>query len=801
MPNLSRWLLAFARLCFIIGLLIPLASAQSHPPQAALAKIDAWLLQHLPATTDFIVVLNQRADLGGLDHLPSKAQKGQAVYHALWHTAQDAQRPLRAWLTARGIAFQSFYIVNALRVTGDQALALELAQRPDVERLVGNPSINNSIEQPTRLHQPAQPNSIEAGVTYIHAPEVWAQGVTGQGIVIGGQDTGYQWDHPALKTQYRGWDGAQADHNYHWHDSIHVDNPDCPADSLVPCDDYGHGTHVIGTAVGDDGGSNQIGVAPGAQWIGCRNMNEGNGTPASYIECLEFFLAPYPITGTTALGDPARAPDVTVNSWGCPVGEGCPSDLLQQAFEAQRAAGIMSVASVGNEGPGCSTAQYPGGMYDAVYAVGALLTSSDQIAGFSSRGPVLVDGSGRLKPDISAPGTGVRSSYPYSTYLSLQGTSMAAPHVAGAVALLWSARPPLRHQIDLTENILNATAVHIAAQGVCSSTVAWPNNVYGYGRVDVLAAVNAVPPGSGAMRGIIRDALTAAPVEQAAITATTGTSPTLNFRFHVTDTFTSTLSPGEYTLTVDAPGYNRLTLTALRITNGVTTSVALSLTALVFPVEITATPSTQTIIPGATAFYTITIRNADVQAHTLTITLPAGGSPLTTTLAVSEAINVPLSVTAPLTTIPPLTISSPVRVEVLNSPASTTFFTLYTRVRAKHYAAEWNISPVANSGAPGQTLTYTAWLTNSSETSEAFTLTISSQIFSATFTPTVTALLPTSATLPVTLTVTLPTILPPRLTEQLTLTARAHTSPTFQVNTNFTATFNPYWLYLPNVRR
>ena len=72
----------------------------------------------------------------------------------------------------------------------------------------------------------------------------------------------------------------------------------------APCDDKGHGTHTIGTAIGDDGMGNQIGMAPGAKWIGCRNMDQGNGTPARYIECMEFFLAPYPVGGTPAQGDP-----------------------------------------------------------------------------------------------------------------------------------------------------------------------------------------------------------------------------------------------------------------------------------------------------------------------------------------------------------------------------------------------------------------------------------------------------------------------------------------------------------------
>src|SRR5947199_8195216 len=136
-------------------------------------------------------------------------------------------------------------------------------------------------------------------------------------------------------------------------------------------------------------------MAPGARWIGCRNMDRGNGTPARYIECMEFFLAPYPVGGTPAQGNPDLAPDISTNSWGCPATEGCSVNTLQAAVEAQRAAGIFMVVAAGNKGPNCSTVQDPPSFYDAVYSVGALNTTNgtDTIATFSSRGPVAADGS------------------------------------------------------------------------------------------------------------------------------------------------------------------------------------------------------------------------------------------------------------------------------------------------------------------------------------------------------------------------------------------------------------------------
>jgi serine protease AprX len=459
-------------------------------------KIGPWVIEHTAngQEAEFIVVLADQADLSGAAMLRAKIDKGRFVREALWNKAQTTQQPILQWLRARGIEHRSFYIVNALWVKGDRALAEALAARPDVARIEGNPRIQN-FQGLHAVEAPSQPNAadtIERGITYTHAPDVWALGHTGEGIVVAGADTGFRWTHNAIKPHYRGWDGVTADHDYNWHDSIHDSsgNP-CGNDSPFPCDDAGHGTHTIGTAVGDDGAGNQIGMAPGAKCIGCRNMDEGTGTPARYIECMEFFLAPYPVGGDPSQGDPAKAPDLTTNSWVCPPDEGCSASTLQSAVEGQRAAGIEMVAGAGNNGSDCSTVFYPPAIYDASYTVGALNTGRDTIASFSSRGPVTIDGSNRIKPDITAPGTNTRSSYNTAddSYAILSGTSMATPHIAGSVALLWSARPELRPDLDATEGTLNNAAVHISSSA-CGDPGP-PNNVYGWGRVDVLAAVNA----------------------------------------------------------------------------------------------------------------------------------------------------------------------------------------------------------------------------------------------------------------------------------------------------------------------
>jgi uncharacterized repeat protein (TIGR01451 family) len=474
---------------------VVLAFAAAVRAESLSQKVDPWVLEKSAAgPAEFLVMLRAQADLRGAHGLASKTERGAFVMDALRSVAERTQKPLLDLLAERGVPHRSYWVANMIRVRGDRRLVEELAAREDVFHIYANPRVRFDgpvTTQPAgpQPDAPDAPDAIEWGVAKVHAPDVWALGYTGQGVVVGGQDTGYEWDHPALKLKYRGWVGLGANHNYNWHDAIHSGGGVCGADSPEPCDDHSHGTHTMGTMVGDDGGSNQIGVAPGAKWIGCRNMDQGVGTPETYSECFQWFIAPTNLQDQNP--DPTKAPHVINNSWGCPPSEGCNDPtILQTVVENTRAAGIEVVVSAGNAGSACSSVEDPPAIYDASFSVGAT-DSGDNIAGFSSRGPVTIDGSGRLKPDVSAPGVDVRSSVPGGAYASFGGTSMAGPHVVGIAALLLSAYPGLVGDPDSIEPILTASAVPRTTIEECGGIPGdqIPNNTYGWGRADALAAI------------------------------------------------------------------------------------------------------------------------------------------------------------------------------------------------------------------------------------------------------------------------------------------------------------------------
>ncbi|MCB0395496.1 MAG: S8 family serine peptidase [Flavobacteriales bacterium] len=463
-------------------------------------KVDSKLMAKASAggEVEFFVVMKQQADVSDAYHFKTKEEKGTYVFNKLQDLAAHTQPPLWNKLQELNAPYSSYFIINGIWVKGDVSVIQALAEFSEVSRIFTNARFE--MLKPVNEAQPASTGTesmeaIEWSLTLTKADQVWDLGHTGQGAVVGGQDTGYEWDHPAILAQYRGWNGNAANHNYNWHDAVHTGNGgDCGLNSTEPCDDHNHGTHTMGTMVGDDGNTNQIGMAPGATWIGCRNMDVGAGTFASYAECFQWFIAPTDLNDANPM--PSKAPHVINNSWGCPPSEGCDSSnfsAMATIIGNVRAAGIVVVASAGNSGSACNTVQDPPAMFDESFSVGST-TNLDEISGFSSRGNVTVDGSNLMKPDISAPGSSIRSCIRGGSYSTFSGTSMAGPHVAGLVALIISANPALAGQVDSIENIIKSTAVQLTTTencgGVSGSQI--PNNTFGWGRIDALAAVNKV---------------------------------------------------------------------------------------------------------------------------------------------------------------------------------------------------------------------------------------------------------------------------------------------------------------------
>lgn len=475
-----------------------------------------------------LLVLNEQLDVAAALEAAgatkgTRIERGTAIYQALVAHASTTQAALVALLTERNAQINPFYIVNMIEVIGDEALCTELETHPDVDRVEDNPIMSGmlAVDMPMAssatkriaswlsVHEYAAAVRSQAapyGLELSGALEAHERGYFGEGITVASQDTGVQWNHPLVKDKYRGWTGSDetVDHVYNWYDVWGVEHrPNCDAtNAQIPCDDNGHGTHTVGTILGGSPSDDSlVGMAPDAEWIGCRNMLHGVGRPSSYSACFEFFLAPYPQTGNKFTdGRPELGPDIINNSWGCPPEEGCDASaslILEQVVDTMRAAGQFVVASAGNNGSSCATVNQPIAMHDSSFSIGAH-DAGRNIASFSSRGPVLVDGSGRPKPDISAPGVSVLSARLMSDVTqtpqtrSISGTSMAAPHVAGASALLWSAVPPLVGDIDQTEEILRTTAMPSTSPmtGCTDGTEAGYDYAHGNGNLNIMAAID-----------------------------------------------------------------------------------------------------------------------------------------------------------------------------------------------------------------------------------------------------------------------------------------------------------------------
>lgn len=399
----------------------------------------------------------------------NRTEKLEAIQSHLKEKAKNSQKGIDQALTAlqgKGKAKkkESLWIINGLTASVTKEAFEELQKCDDIAEI----ALDETLKLPEVTVEEAPPRLPQWGLEKIFATKVWGQyGLKGEGIVVGIMDTGVDGNHEALKQNYRGRDG---NHQYSWIDLS-------GQKYQTPNDGNGHGTHVAGTAVGGGAGE-PIGVAPGAEWIAAKIFNDGGSTTLSAIhQAFQWFMAPG--------GDPSKAPDVVNNSWG---NANTYNLEFYEDVKAWVAAGIFPSFAAGNDGPGSQTIGSPGSFPEA-FAVGAT-DIYDQTASFSSRGPVFwKDENGQeqrlIKPDISAPGHKIYSAWPAKRnegkYNTISGTSMATPHVTGAIALLIQAQPDI--SIDEIKETLKNTARVEPHMG------SLPNDSYGSGIMNIYQAV------------------------------------------------------------------------------------------------------------------------------------------------------------------------------------------------------------------------------------------------------------------------------------------------------------------------
>ncbi|MEV0592418.1 S8 family serine peptidase [Nonomuraea cavernae] len=536
MPNTPRWRAILIGVIAATTLIFPAGVAQAAPdPDKISEAVRAELDTDGKAT--FWVRLKGKADLAAARRAATKDAKAEQVFEAKTEQATTSQADLRKLLDSQKADYTSYWIVNAVRVTAGPKLAAEIAALPEVDRI--DPVRSVSLPKPITGTPEARVNAVEWNIDRVNAPRVWSElAVRGEGIVIGEIDTGVQFDHPALAASYRGRnpDGSVG-HAYNWFDPARV----CP--TSAPCDNNGHGTHVMGTMVGADG----IGVAPGARWMAAKGCESTSCSDASLLAAGQWMLAPTDLNGENPRPD--LAPDVINNSWG---GDGF-DPWYKETVEAWVAAGIFPAFANGNEGPACRTSGSPG-QYVISYSSGGF-DINNAVYGNSSKGE---GENGEIKPNIAAPAVNVRSSLPGGGYGTGTGTSMASPHVAATVALIWSAAPGLQGDIAATRPLLDGTAVDVNDTS-CGGTAA-DNNVWGEGRLDSFAAVQAAPrDGVGDLTGTVSAG--GAPMAGATVVVTGPITRTVTTGEDGTYAI-ARLVPGDYQITADRFGYEQGTATA-----------------------------------------------------------------------------------------------------------------------------------------------------------------------------------------------------------------------------------------------
>lgn len=570
-----KWLISTAAITLMIMVAF-LGLAKHDAVMAAqdiASKIDAVLLDRFTTdgSSDFIVRFSDQADLSaaaGMDW----TTRGVFVYDSLVETANQSQANAIAILNSNGYRNETLVGGNDLYVWGGTVdIANQLAALPEVyfiratktyyiDPVVVSKSLDNISWAGDFLAKNAMTtvgstDAITAwGLIDTKADQFWtAFGVKGAGMKVANIDTGVQWNHPALDQSF----ACPGDPG----------NADCWADPSnicggTACDNNGHGTHTMGTMVGDDDPSLTYiaGMAPEATWIACKGCETNSCSDYALTTCATWILAPG--------GDANNRPNVVNNSWGDVVSDPWYLTYVQN----WRNAGIFPAFSAGNAGPSCATVGSPGDYQEALSS--AAHDSGRNIASFSSRGPSSFGHEPYTKPNISAPGVNVCSTVPTNGWsCGYSGTSMASPHTAGAVALLWACNPSLIGAIDETFLALQGTANTPPAGNCGAPPDAEGNYTFGYGYLDVLEAGISYCGGveTGFIEGHVYDQNND-PLEGATVTAEGGVEGAgVNATTDPNGYYTMELVVGTYNVTASKVNYTSDTVMGVEVTANETT--------------------------------------------------------------------------------------------------------------------------------------------------------------------------------------------------------------------------------------
>lgn len=487
------------------------ASPLNGAAQSSTVDVDQSVRDTLAsgANPDVIVRFRGRADLSAAFAIADRDTRATYVYSALTNLAAQKQASVLQLLqsqfnrSANRAGYSVLWIDNSIAVPRiTEALLDTLTASADVESV----HLDNTIELPQEPTEAAPwvPHLAVSSLVHIKVPDVWALGYRGAGVVVANIDAGVRYTHEALVGKYRGNNGdGSFDHEHNWYDPYQH--------SSEPRTTSAHGSHTMGTMVGDGGGDNQIGAAPDAKWFTCLGFggDNGGGSVSGLMECGQWVLAPYATDGS-GTPDPTAHADIVNNSWGdCTFSF---DNYYESIVDSWIAAGMVPVFSNGNasncnlqDNPALGTVGNPA-RYGKVLGIGSTGTNNSQYAPHSLKGPTDNPNPGLpnhpdpagfadLKPNLVAPGVDIYSASDAgdAQYILESGTSMSAPAISGVIALMWSAAPCLHGNYGISGSLLmhSATAIPYASGSPSDGPGNVPNQATGWGEVDALAAVNA----------------------------------------------------------------------------------------------------------------------------------------------------------------------------------------------------------------------------------------------------------------------------------------------------------------------